>query len=414
MADTPGLHRCNVCFKTYKRREHLQRHRGTHTSERPHRCLLCSASFQRSDVLKRHLQTCDGASTTNSPSRRRSCDRCVRQKKACNSTQPCDNCAKRAVECQYSNPSLALPAVGAPAAVTHETSDETPQANAVQPVPVEDPASTFSSAPEHSSFYHLDDLVHHAVSHFPFIPDEWLGVDFSQPTIPPDIEALHHFESNTGSCATPSRGYSRGYSFKFLDDFTCRTGLVSSFECATLSQRQQIVSAFHQSNLDDRPVDFLGTSSPLSTSPNDALGDVPTDNDLSSWSSWLHNPIVIKLQQVVLLIKDVVTVKPNNSTVTLTWSPALEQQCLEFFSPSRFAKFIELYWSVWHPNVNFLHRPSFDPTNAKCGLLAGMALVGKLLSTILTWLRSASDSIRGMRISRSRRQRRRQSVVQLR
>ena len=69
--------------------------------------------------------------------------------------------------------------------------------------------------------------------------------------------------------------------------------------------------------------------------------------------------------------------RPNNSTISLTWSPALEQRCLHFFSPPRFAKFIELYWSVWHPNVNILHRPTFDPTSAKSVLLAGMALIGK-------------------------------------
>src|SRR4051812_30725511 len=100
MPDAEGLHRCPVCFKGYKRREHLQRHRSSHTSERPHRCIVCNASFQRTDVLKRHLQTCDGTSTTSS-NRRRACDRCVRQKKACNSLQPCQNCEKRAVRCEY-------------------------------------------------------------------------------------------------------------------------------------------------------------------------------------------------------------------------------------------------------------------------------------------------------------------------
>ena len=68
-------------------------------------------------MLKHHLQTCDGTSLITS-NRRRACDRCVRQKKACNSLQPCQNCEKRTVRCEYfiassaassSSPSLAQP-----------------------------------------------------------------------------------------------------------------------------------------------------------------------------------------------------------------------------------------------------------------------------------------------------------------
>jgi hypothetical protein len=161
--------------------------------------------------------------------------------------------------------------------------------------------------------------------------------------------------------------------------------LVSSFECATVAQRQQVVTAFQQSWLAQQPQDFLGvvhSSSALhgEAGPPDAglsseLG--LADDGPASWFSWLDNPIVIKLQQVVLLVKSVVAAKPSNSIVTQTWSTALEQRCLHFFSPARFAKFVELYWSVWHPNVNILHRPTFDPTSAKTILLAAMALIGE-------------------------------------
>ncbi|KAL2192657.1 hypothetical protein P885DRAFT_47133 [Corynascus similis CBS 632.67] len=395
MADILGPHRCPVCFKTYKRREHLQRHRSSHTSERPHRCMLCGAAFQRSDVLKRHLQTCDGDASSSS-SRRRACDRCVRQKKACNSVQPCLNCEKRSVECHYSGSAVpassstqhATPPVGV--GPCHPTLEGTiPDAQSdpgpSHPAPVD---STF----DHVPFDDLDTLIQQTVSQFPLphgqpLPEGWFGVNFSQPgqTANIRIEPFHHEPQ------PPRRGASsryRGYSFTFLNDFTSRTGLVSSFECATLSQRQRIVSAFRDSYPEQQLLDLPVAVPALPAPPNGIPTDVSplnTDpesvhNGLSSWSFWLYNPIVIKLQKVVLLVKNVVLAKPNNSIIGLTWSSALEQQCLQFFSPARFSKFIELYWSVWHPNVNFLNRATFDPTSAKSILLAGMVLIGACVS----------------------------------
>ncbi|KAK4135923.1 hypothetical protein BT67DRAFT_448813 [Trichocladium antarcticum] len=378
MADARGLHRCLVCSKTYKRREHLQRHRSSHTSERPHRCVLCSASFQRSDVLRRHVQTCDGPDNA-SPSRRRACNRCVHQKKACDSGQPCQNCAKRRVDCQYPNPSALA---GTTIAVADADDPLRPPPSSTRPNPDHDPhlhthadplGPTFELAP----FGNFDALVQQAVSLFPILPDDWLGIDFSEPAIQDSFES---FRNEPGDDAAATRRHP--YSFSFLYHFTSRTGLASSFDCATLQQRQQIVAAFHQCSPEQlQHGDSLGATPPpsVSASFDDNPYAVPVSHGLS-WSSWLHNPIVLKLQQMVMLIKNVVTVRPNNSTITLTWTPALEQKCLQFFSPSRFAKFIELYWSVWHPNVNFLHRPTFDPAASKAVLLAAMALIGACVS----------------------------------
>ncbi|KAK3329158.1 hypothetical protein B0H66DRAFT_14919 [Apodospora peruviana] len=380
-SDVPGLHRCPVCFKTYKRREHLQRHRTVHSSERPHRCILCNASFQRSDVLKRHLQTCDGAPTASG--RRRACDRCVRQKKACSSSNPCENCARRGVECQYSNISLPNPVTSALIAATGfgEAPGTFDHGSNVGQDHHDGAGSTFNAEDVH--FDDLDALIHDAISGFPLlvdshmqdVPEDWLGIHFPA-TQRPDEPARPERSSSSLS------DY-HNYFFHFLYDFTSRSGLVSSFDCATLSQREQIISYSQRSYLEQQlelPItgsDFFNPAEehiPLPT-PNIAIADGSV-----SWPSWLHNPIVVKLQQIVLLVKEVVTVKPNNSTVTLTWSPTLEQRCLEFFSPSRFSRFIDLYWSVWHPNVSIVHRPSFDPTSSKAILLAAMALIGACVS----------------------------------
>jgi hypothetical protein len=361
MPDAEGLHRCPVCFKGYKRREHLQRHRASHTSERPHRCIICNASFQRTDVLKRHLQTCDGAPASTA-GRRRACDRCVRQKKACNSLQPCQNCEKRDVRCQYSVPSVPhaiAPRVLGPTAIPTEN------------VPLIDhPRSLFPLGD-----VQLDNLTASSLpaadSHLPlFEPpsahDEWLGFDYLH-GMDADPQTLPNTTSSPAS-------ESRGYSFDFLYDFTSRSGLVSSFECATLEQRQQIVTSFNHAYLDGS-ASISGTSA-LLPSQNFSEAQFSGAHDAALATCWLGDPLILKLHEIVLLVKYVVIDKPKNSTVTLAWSSELERRCIDFFSPYRFAKFIELYWSVWHPNVTIVHRPTFDAVSSKSILLAAMALIG--------------------------------------
>lgn len=152
--------------------------------------------------------------------------------------------------------------------------------------------------------------------------------------------------------------------FQFLSRFTSKTGLVASFDCGTLHQRQQVVARL--------VVDQLVPVNSRSTTVAD-----PTSEAALGGGSRSLDPLQWKTHQIILLVKEVITVKPRNSAVTLTWSSVLEQMCLQFFSPPNLRKLLELYWTVWHPNVNFLHRPTFDPVTCKPILLASMALIGK-------------------------------------
>ncbi|KAK0732014.1 hypothetical protein B0H67DRAFT_640326 [Lasiosphaeris hirsuta] len=335
MPDTEGLHRCPVCFKGYKRCEHLhlQGQRSSHNAERPHRCILCNASFQRTDVLKRHSQTCDGGSAA-STGRRRACDRCVRQKKACNSVQPCQICEKRAVQCQYSN---ANPSASAARLQTDTPAESAESAGGADDISVISDSTVSSigltrprdaaAGIEQASFSDISSLIQSTVSHFPLLDDQASSHD-------------------------------------------CRTGLVSSFDCAALEHRHQIVSSFNHAYLERQRLGpfMVGALPFIPLDESDCTSYATTGvtgGDLASWSYWLHDPTMLRPQEIVLLVKSVVTMKPNNSSVTLTWSSALEQECLQFFLPYRVAKFLELYWSVWHPNVNIAHRPTFDPTTSK-------------------------------------------------
>ncbi|EFW14787.1 hypothetical protein D8B26_000550 [Coccidioides posadasii str. Silveira] len=351
----PGQHQCPICFRSYKRREHLQRHSHTHTSDRPHRCPACGCSFQRADVLKRHWRTCDGRGSSKAVVRRRACDRCVRQKKACNSVQPCHNCARRGIPCQYSS------GINAPKPST----DIHSQAIDIDKdmLATTDPLTSTIEAMLPPSFEvgQFDNITMNAFESF-FDPDLF---DYASPS----WQDFMHFTSDGQPARelTVSDGESSQI-FHFLDNFTSKTGFIMSFDCGTLRQRQEVMSNIQCGVLAFEPqqgqrMNFESTNNPEGVS-----------------SGWFNDPLALKTHQILLLIKEVVTVKPRNSSVTLYWSPALEQMCLQFFSPINLRKYLELYWAIWSPNVNFVHRPTFDPVSSKSILVASMAIIGACVS----------------------------------
>lgn len=162
-------------------------------------------------------------------------------------------------------------------------------------------------------------------------------------------------------------------SFQFLDKMTSNTGLAYSFDCGTPEERAQVLSSL------EREVESECGASSSSPSSSPEVLDMPGSPLVDGLSlKWLNDPLSLKTHQILHLIKDVVMVKPRNSSVTLDWSPGLQQSCLRFFSPVNLRRYLGLYWAVWHPNVNFVHRPSFDSTSAKPTVLAAMTLLGRL------------------------------------
>ncbi|KAJ5892121.1 uncharacterized protein N7473_008349 [Penicillium subrubescens] len=371
----PARYQCPVCFKRYKRREHLFRHTSSHTSERPYRCDSCDGSFQRADVLKRHLRTCDGGSS-RSGGRRRACDRCVRQKKACSAHQPCQNCSKKGVACFYS------------------TSPETEQR----------PSQAISKSSNGSAG---DSVGQNGVSSMlmdPTIePDTSIQLPWTQQSsgafgVSPlnNLFSQPFFESASPTWQdylllasesqvlrdNPLLDTGRSQSLRFLDRFTSNTGLLLSFDCGTQEQRDSVAAQLEvesrqeigQSYASTNPT-TLGLDSPPLL---DNLSDVSTIDCIPI--NWLCDPLSLKTHEILLLIEEVVTIKPRNSAVTLDWSSALKNASLQFFSPANLRRFLGFYWAIWHPNVNFIHRPSFDPISAKPALVAAMAIIGACVS----------------------------------
>ncbi|CAK7226337.1 hypothetical protein SBRCBS47491_006196 [Sporothrix bragantina] len=427
---------CTVCRKTYKRREHLQRHFLSHAPVPAHRCSICGSSYRRPDVLKRHFATCQqrrrlSTSTTNNtggaaslPSlKRKACDRCVQYKKGCSTGQPCANCRAKGVACRYS---FAKEAIEVPETLepswtgvrdndnceddgddgddgdddnddnqgsTNDGSTDdggylTAEITIVNPdinldsnsdisseIPIPPSLPMMELTQTHPSpFAYLDENAveflldssnsqkhMHSASWLDFLNLTTDGNVLARKAIAGDDNDNDHASNPTSQNHNPNQHQNQNqsqlltcYTFHFLDNFTKKTGLVT-FDCGTTLQASQVVDALARENSRE-------SFPPLQPLPQ------------------LQDPLIVKTHQILFRIREVATVKPRNSTVMLSWSAALEQQCLQFFSPPNLHKFLALYWARWHPNVNIVHRPTFDPVDAKCVLVVAMALIGACMS----------------------------------
>jgi hypothetical protein len=351
---------CSLCSKRYKRREHLFRHISSHTSQRPYECHSCNGAFQRADVLKRHLRTCDGG-VSRANTRRRACNRCVRQKKACSSHQPCQGCAKRGAVCWY-------PTDSGPAR-QNENTEKTPTDPEIKQAMGPTPSASTSMMPWGFSVEELQNFSTSPINTFLDTGSaQYSSAGWDFPLLP---KSPAMFE------APPNE---RQQSLHFLGKFTSNTGLVSSFDCGTYAQREQLsaelnrhISSQLQQRIMSLPALSTDVPSPLileTISDASSVDEYPLD--------WFNDPLSLKTHEILLLVEEVVTIKPRNSAVTLDWSPTLKSACLQFFSPSNIRKFLGFYWAIWHPNVNFVHRPTFDPLAIKPTVLAAMALIGKI------------------------------------
>ncbi|KAI9011519.1 hypothetical protein BC832DRAFT_529294, partial [Gaertneriomyces semiglobifer] len=53
-SDAKRKYACPSCSLTFRRTEHLLRHKLTHSGEKPYGCDICSRGFSRMDALRRH------------------------------------------------------------------------------------------------------------------------------------------------------------------------------------------------------------------------------------------------------------------------------------------------------------------------------------------------------------------------
>ncbi|OAL31260.1 hypothetical protein AYO20_08315 [Fonsecaea nubica] len=360
MADPLTLNVCPTCSKSYKRAEHLRRHQLSHGSERPYVCVLCRSTFQRSDVLKRHLKTCETVADADATS---------------DFEEP--HPKRLALSQSQEDPGLSFlrpPILQSDMVITGDDDSGL--------IPVDIPDDTFehitgwiscglSPAPAHG----LDDVW-----------QDFLNFNNSGTQTP---HAGHPAESATDQDID---------SLRFLDTFTSTTGFVSSFDCGTLEQRRRVNAYYYyHHNSDTAKLDGLekcsATQSKLiSADTTDTYRDgpgpgyhaagegTPSAIGNTSLSRWLSDPLSFKCHEIVTSIRNIVLHKSRKSYITLSWSPSIHETCAQFFFPANVRRFVQLYWAVWHPNVNIVHKPTFDLTTAKAELLAAMALIGACVS----------------------------------
>lgn len=53
--ETP--HRCDICKKSFTRKEHFMNHVMWHTGETPHQCQVCGKKYTRKEHLANHMRS---------------------------------------------------------------------------------------------------------------------------------------------------------------------------------------------------------------------------------------------------------------------------------------------------------------------------------------------------------------------
>lgn len=307
-----------------------------------HHCTICHRKYKRAEHLRRHL-ICHGDKYT-----RLACKSCghnfsrsdalTRHLKTCVAVngQPvpsrrraCDRCAQSKKACDFQSPCRAC--LERKFTCTHS------------------PLSFFEDAPDEDQvkFCDTSGLQERPLSEEPFKYSSWeiMHSDLLDLANTSWDEFLSLQSPSTDSSSTGNKR-----TLPFLDNFTRHTGLVKSFDCMTLEMRQM---ALHRAN---------EMSTTLSS-------NVSNDSLLNTCAA------------IVALIEEVIIIKPRNSAVDVTWSESVQQACLRFFDASNVYKNVELYWSVWHPNVNIVHHATFDLTLASPVLIAAMAVMGQRFHT---------------------------------
>ena len=362
------------------------------------------------DVLVRHWAICkDRVKSGNDipklsqkrrGKKRQSCLPCHKLKRACNLKSPCNECAKRNIECIFTpliredtlnsngDPSLQLMVSDVPTDPTLDTE-----------VPLPDFSPLSMNDQPYPSFCMPDPIV-----------NSWDcghgdNLQLTLNSIPRSLASP--------SCPIWSQ------KLAFLAQFTRNTGLAASFDCGDVQLRQQLVLTFASglSWIDSQPSDlqttspqqpldqldhqqnFRGDFSQLSEFPtvleistswsksNSTFSTADSKYSFSSstdrmgrlWREWSGDPLAIKTHEIVVGIKRAVLNKRRKSCIALTWSVLLEEVCYHFFAPSNLKSFLMAFYSIWEPNWPAFHMATFNVADAPSTLIAGMALIGACL-----------------------------------
>lgn len=226
----------------------------------------------------------------------------------------------------------------------------------------------------------------------------WISCGLSNNDLDGPSDSWQDFLNLNSGTQTPRMASDDGNegnrSLTFLANFTSKTGLVSSFDCGTLEQRWRVAVSFTNSVAESSTIE----PSAISTSSNSSISiirDAKISGTNKAYSvhtavrQWLADPLSLKSHEIITSVKDIVLNKSKNSCVSFPWSTTVQDICVRFFSPMNIRKYLYFYWAIWHPNVNIVHKPTFDPSSSKPELIAAMSLIGACVSPEPTDLEGA-------------------------
>lgn len=362
---------CPICEKEYGRIDHLQRHLNTHTSHRPFTCVQCGRSYRRRDVLTRHHQNCKpGAGiprTFREPvkrqSTRRACDRCVKQKKVCSNSTPCQNCTAQRKPCTYpphivDRQRQSSDAASEAALEMFEVREE---------IQHPQPSSNLSMGEADGLSECELVLATNCVS-------GWLQHGLSQGSLSPEANNSH-LESLPPDPAWPGpwlhntldlessfiTNRDPASHFQFLVGFPRNRGLAETFELGKCTQS------------------FLQTSFKYDASEA-ILTDMSQNTQDPSLLASCDDPLLMKTMEICNGIRKTILNHPSNIVLSVEWSPLTEAMIQQLFGPSNLRRFLQLYWTLWHPHWPCIHKPTFQYHTTPSMLLAALVLIGASLS----------------------------------
>ncbi|KAL4964993.1 FTFMHR domain-containing protein [Aspergillus stella-maris] len=322
---------CPFCPKAFTRTEHLQRHLGSHGVGKAVTCPECGKDFMRKDVLKRHLDKCqykpkDSVAVTAHISCSSSCSTDTSSRFEPVSTDPPIN-----AQPLLSSSSGRLCSVQPDIA---RTANDTRLAFPPAPTPREE---TLWSDINFDNIHFLFDNS---------VLDKDNALQIQNVSAPPAPSGF----------GVPCLNVDPADTFNFL-------ARISNEEAASLETR-------YGSALPGRG--WMDQQSLVHDT--DTLHS--RDNGMPECSRDLPSTLARQSHSIVSQIKSV----SQNSPITPPWTSHLEKTCNLFFSPRNIVRFVEIYWTAWHPHYPVIHKPTFSISTTPVHLLASMCIMGALFS----------------------------------
>ena len=318
-------------------------------SSSPYQCPTCRKGFKRrqagpfcvvlgrkltdfSDILKRHREECMASRPKRQcTNRNRACYRCATAKRRCDSELPCRNCTKNGLSCTY------------PPVNSHDSWSGEKGADQQDQLAVTRHISACLLLPA----FELDS---EPARFFPFL------LEFTK-----DISLLHSFENSVAVANKTVAAWSPlgnlnavtlGHEL-FLGPHDWSWGTEEAFGLPIFSPAPLLYDAA------------------LEQGSCDSISISQTDNE-----GWQSKVLATKTLEIALGLGGLETIFQAGSALPLNQATSVASNCLEFFSPSRLQRHLDLYWEMWYPNWPTIHKPLFDPQNASSLLVAAMAVIG--------------------------------------